>query len=92
MSDLLPGTSADRARGLADAVTLGGLPRTTPAQVLAAAREGFFAGFNEILLVAGIVAAIGALAALILVSTREFESRYVPGEIAPALSPIQAAD
>ena len=92
VSDLLPGTTADQARGFADAVTLGGLPHSIPAQVVAAAREGFFAGFNEILLVAGIVAAIGALAALILVSTREFESRYVPGETAPALSPIQAAD
>jgi EmrB/QacA subfamily drug resistance transporter len=92
VSELLPRLPADRARGLADGVALGGLPRSTPAQVLAVAREGFYAGFNEILLVAGIVAAAGALAALILVSTREFESRQLRAEVAPALSPTSAVD
>jgi EmrB/QacA subfamily drug resistance transporter len=92
VSELLPRLPADRARGLADGVALGGLPRSTPAQVLAVAREGFYAGFNEILLVAGIVAAAGALAALILVSTREFESRQLREEVAPALSPTSAVD
>jgi EmrB/QacA subfamily drug resistance transporter len=92
VSALLPGTSPAQARGLADGVTLGGLPRSIPAQVLAAAREGFFAGFNEILFVAGIVAAAGAVAALILVSTREFESRQSPGAGARVLTPVQAVD
>ena len=92
VSELLPGLPADRARGLADGVALGGLPRSTPAQVLAVAREGFYAGFNEILLVAGIVAAAGALSALLLVSTREFESRQVRAEVATALSPTSAVD
>jgi predicted MFS family arabinose efflux permease len=87
VSELLPGTSAAQARGLADGVALGGLPNSTPAHVLAAAREGFFAGFNEILFVAGIVAAAGAVAALILVSTREFESRHLTPQPTPALSP-----
>jgi EmrB/QacA subfamily drug resistance transporter len=92
VSQLLPGTSAAQARRLADGVTLGGLPKSIPAQVLAAAREGFFAGFNEILFVAGIVAAAGAVAALILVSTREFESRQAPGAAARVLTPSQAVD
>jgi predicted MFS family arabinose efflux permease len=92
VSELLPGATAGQARGLADGVTLGGLPRSIPAQVLAAALEGFFAGFNEILLVAGVVAAVGAVAALILVSTREFESRNAPGATAPVLAPMRAVD
>ena len=92
VSTLLPGIPADRARGLADAVTLGGLPRSTPANVLAAARDGFFAGFNEILFVAGIVGALGALAALILVSTREFESRHISAEASQVVTSVRPAD
>jgi EmrB/QacA subfamily drug resistance transporter len=92
VSELLPGTPADQARRLADGVTLGGLPRSIPPRVLAAAREGFFAGFNEILFVAGIVAGVGALAALVFVSTREFELRQRNAETAPVLGGIPAAD
>ncbi len=92
VSALLPGIPGARARALADAVTLGGLPASTPARVVAAAREGFFAGFNEILFVAGIVAAAGALAALLSVSTREFESRYTTADAAPVLRAGSAGD
>jgi hypothetical protein len=71
----MPGIPAAQARGLVNAATLGGLPSNVPAPVLAAARQGVFAGLNEILLVAGIVAAAGAVAALVLVRTRDFMFR-----------------
>jgi hypothetical protein len=74
-TELMPGIPAAQARGLVNAATLGGLPSNVPAAVLAAARQGVFAGLNEILFVAGIVAAAGAVAALVLVRTRDFMFR-----------------
>lgn len=68
ISALLPGIPANQAHGLANGVMLGKLPPTIPPHLLAAARQGFFAGFDEILLIAGIVAAAGAVTALALVS------------------------
>jgi Na+/melibiose symporter-like transporter len=75
VSELLPGIPATQARGLVNGAMLGGLPKTVSAAVLAAARQGVFAGLNEILFVAGIVAAVGAVGALVLVSTRDFLHR-----------------
>jgi EmrB/QacA subfamily drug resistance transporter len=88
ISELIPGIPADQARGLANGVTLGGLSGSVPPQLRAAAREGFFAGLNEILFLAGIVAAVGAVAAFVLVSTRQFLSRQTAAAAA-ALSPVR---
>jgi hypothetical protein len=46
-----------------------------------AAREGFLAGFNEIMVVGGVVAIAGALAAALLVRESEIE-RDEPVELA----------
>jgi EmrB/QacA subfamily drug resistance transporter len=90
ISELLPGIPAEQARGLANGVTLGGLSSSIQPSVLAAARQGFFAGFNEILFVAGIVAAIGALAAFMLVSTRGFMARQDAAEAAGLANTAQS--
>jgi EmrB/QacA subfamily drug resistance transporter len=69
------------AHGLAEAVSSGNLPRG-PEPVVHAAREGFFAGFNEILLIGGGLAFAGAVAALALVRRRDMRSDPVPGAVA----------
>ena len=82
VAELIPGIPADQARGLANGVTLGGLSGSVPPHLVAVARQGFFAGLNEILFLAGIVAAVGAVAAFVLVSTRQFMSRQTAAEAA----------
>jgi EmrB/QacA subfamily drug resistance transporter len=67
IEDLLPGVSAHRARGLAEAVSSGSLPPGTPAAVVHAARDGFAHGFSIILLAGSALALVGAVLALLLV-------------------------
>jgi len=88
VSELLPGIPATQARGLVNGAMLGGLPKTVSAPVLAAARQGAFAGLNEILFVAGIVAAVGAVGALVLVSTRDFLHRQAAMDAPNLLSAV----
>jgi predicted MFS family arabinose efflux permease len=62
---------------IAEAVSSGGLPRGSE-ELVTAAREGFFAGFNEILLIGGGLALAGAVAALLLVRPEDMRSEAVP--------------
>jgi len=65
------------AHGIAEAVSSGNLPRG-PEQVVRAAREGFFAGFNEILLIGGGLALAGAVAAVLLVRPQDIRHEGEP--------------
>ncbi len=65
--------------GFADAVSSGGIhaavqaaPPGAQAQLTAAANQAFISGFNEILLVGGIVALVGAVCGFALVRSRDF--------------------
>jgi len=75
-----PAATGERPRQLVEAVSSGNLEaalRTLPEQargtVETAAREGFLAGLNDILLVAGILAFVGAALALVLIREGEIE-------------------
>ena len=57
------------------------LPRG-PETVVHAAREGFFAGFNEILLIGGGLAIAGAVAAVLLVRPQDMRSDAAPAAAA----------
>ena len=83
-----PFADGDRPRQLVEAASsgnldqaLGAVPAGSRAQVADAAREGFLAGFNEILLAGGVVAILGAIAAALLV--REHEIEREPVEVGP---------
>ncbi len=78
IADRAPGTDA---HGLAEAVSSGNLP-AGPDSVVHAAREGFFAGFNEILLIGAGLAFAGAVAALLLVRPKDMRSDPVPAAAA----------
>ena len=67
IAERAPGTDA---HGLAEAVSSGNLPRG-PEQVVSAARQGFFDGFNEILLIGGGLALAGAVASFLLVRSKD---------------------
>jgi len=71
------------AHGLAEAVSSGNLPRG-PENVVQAAREGFFAGFNEILLIGGGLALAGAVAAVVLVRPQDMKAEAEPALAAAA--------
>jgi EmrB/QacA subfamily drug resistance transporter len=96
---LAAGTSAasgDNPRRLVESVSAGQLDHalaTVPAgargAVGHAAREGFLAGFNEIMLIGGGVAIAGAIAAALLVREREIE-RDEPVAVAAVPEPAAA--
>jgi EmrB/QacA subfamily drug resistance transporter len=83
VSELTAGTPAatgSRPRELVEAASSGNLdqalqavPAGSRAQVGHAAREGFLAGMNEILLLGGLLALVGAVVALFLVRESEIE-------------------
>jgi hypothetical protein len=87
-----PSATGDRPRQLVEAVSSGSLdsalanvPAGSRGAVRDAAREGFLSGLNEILMLGGIFALAGAVAALWLVRERDIERSEVPeGETAPA--------
>ena len=75
-----PAATGDRPRELVEAVssgnldtTVGSLPAGSRAGVADAAREGFLSGMNEILMLGGILAFAGALAALWLIRESDIE-------------------
>jgi hypothetical protein len=85
------GETPEQAHQLAEAVSSGGLGpalKSVPAQarenVEHAAREGFFAGFNEILLIGGGLALAGAVAALVLVRPKDMKHEGDPHMAAAA--------
>jgi len=75
-----PAATGDRPRELVESVSSGNLdaalanvPAGSRESVATAAREGFLAGMNEILMLGGILALAGALAALWLVRERDIQ-------------------
>ena len=87
-----PAATGDRPRQLVEAVSSGHLERGRggapgrPRQVADAAREGFLAGINEILMLGGIFAVAGAVAALWLIREGDIE-REAPIEVEPRFVP-----
>ena len=94
-----PGATGDRPRQLVEAISSGNLdtavanvPAGQRAAVADAAREGFLSGMNEILMLGGLLALAGAVAALWLVRERDIqrvapieEERSHVGDAVPAL-------
>jgi hypothetical protein len=75
-----PGATGDRPRQLVEAVSSGNLdtavanvPAGQRAAVTDAAREGFLSGINEILMLGGLLALAGAVAALWLIRERDIQ-------------------
>jgi EmrB/QacA subfamily drug resistance transporter len=90
-----PAASGDRPRQLVEATSSGALPqalRAVPANaretVANAAREGFLAGMNEILVAAAVLAFAGAILAALLV--REEEVKREPAEDSGRAEPVAA--
>ncbi len=84
-----PAATGERPRQLVEAVSAGNLEaalRSVPEQargtVETAAREGFLTGLNDILLVAAILALVGAALSLLLVREREIERDAFEPEVA----------
>jgi EmrB/QacA subfamily drug resistance transporter len=80
--------------GFADAVSSGGtqaalqtVPAGDRANLEAAANQAFISGFNEILLVAAVVALVGAMAGFALVRSRDFVAEH---DGRPAVEPAAA--
>jgi hypothetical protein len=83
VSELLAGTPAadgDNPRRLVEAVSSGNLPHDP--HLANAAREGFLAGINQILMLGGIFALAGSVAALWLVRERDIERSVEYDELA----------
>jgi hypothetical protein len=90
IAGLLPGTTSEQARGLAEAVSSGGLSGA-PEAVAAAARDGFLTGFNEILLIGAAIAFAGSVLVLLLVRTSHIRTHEAPVEgFEPLPEPIAA--
>jgi EmrB/QacA subfamily drug resistance transporter len=92
-----PAAQGESPRQLVEAASSGNLDQalaTVPAgsreTVETAAREGFLAGFNEILAAGGGLAIVGALFALWLVRERDIEHGQAEAE-APARAPVAVA-
>src|SRR5215212_64249 len=79
IAERAPGVDSD---GLAEAASSGNLP-AGPENLVHAAREGFFAGFNEILLIGSGLAIAGAVAAVLLVRPKDMRTEAAPAP-APA--------
>jgi EmrB/QacA subfamily drug resistance transporter len=93
VSDLTVGTAAasgDHPRQLVEAASSGslqqavaGLPPQARETATHAAREGFLAGFNDVLTLGGLLCLAGAVLALWLVREREIEREPIDSEAAP---------
>jgi len=66
ISSALPALGEARADALAEAISSGPLPPGAPAEVLAAAQDGFVSGVNEVLLMGAGLSLAGAVLTLIL--------------------------
>jgi EmrB/QacA subfamily drug resistance transporter len=100
ISELAAGTPAadgDRPRHLIEAASSGNLdgalaavPGGARETVAHAAREGFLAGMNEILVLGGLLALVGSVLALLLVREREIDRE--PAEVVDARDADLAAE
>jgi hypothetical protein len=98
VQDLVVGTPAaegSRPRQLVEAVSSGhidqaaaNVPPGARAGVVDSAREGFLAGFNDILMLGGILAIAGAVLALWLIREEDIE-RESPIEVEPHFVPSE---
>jgi EmrB/QacA subfamily drug resistance transporter len=89
-------------RQLVEAVSSGrlhqavaGLPAAARGHVAHAARAGFLSGLNEVLLLGGLLAIVGAIVAAVLVREREIEREPLedlPGEPEPSRSALVASE
>jgi EmrB/QacA subfamily drug resistance transporter len=94
VAELAPAADGDRSRELVEAASSGTLDHALAAapagarpQIAEAAREGFLAGLNDVLMLGGFVSLAGAVLALWLVRERDIEREP---ESAPALEPAAA--
>ena len=92
-----PAATGERPRELVEAVSSGNLDlalRAVPEQargaVENAAREGFLAGMNEILIVAGILALVGAVASVALVREHQIDREAFEPEVEIVPDPAPA--
>jgi hypothetical protein len=100
VSELTAGTptaSGDQPRHLVEAASSGSLPQALAAvpqqaqpAVEHAAREGFLAGFNDVLTLGGLICLAGAVLALWLVREREIERE--PMETAGPVTPVPVTE
>ncbi len=84
------GPAADRFRGgnVADFVAFGGAQKTGNATVIRLAETAFDSGLNHILLIAGVIALIGAALTAVLVRPADFVA-HAPAAAAPP-QPVEA--
>jgi hypothetical protein len=82
VTELAPGATGERPRQLVEAASsgnldqaLGGVPPEARQTVSHAAREGFLAGLNDVLMLGAFMSFAGAVLALWLVREREIERR-----------------
>jgi EmrB/QacA subfamily drug resistance transporter len=82
VTELVPGASGERPRQLVEAASsgnldqvLGAVPPDARGAVSNAAREGFLAGLNDVLMLGGLVSFAGAVLVLWLVREREIDRR-----------------
>ena len=80
-SEIAERTATGDPHRIAEAVSSGGVPGGSQ-EVVTAAREGFFAGFNEILLIGGGLSLAGAVAAILLVRSKDMRPDPVPAAAA----------
>jgi hypothetical protein len=91
-----PAAEGSRPRQLVEAVSSGhidqaaaNVPAVARPGVVDSAREGFLAGFNDILMLGGILAIAGAVLALWLIREEDIE-RESPIEVEPSFVPPEA--
>ena len=84
------GPAADRFRGgnVADFVAFGGAQKTGNATVIRLAETAFDSGLNHILLIAGVIALVGAALTAVLVRPADFVA-HAPAQSAPP-QPVEA--
>ena len=94
-----PAATGDHPRQLVEAASSGdlgravaGLPPHTHDVVVNAAREGFLSGFNEVLMLGGVVCFVGAGLALWLVREDEIEREPVESSEPHRQVPLRGAE
>ena len=94
-----PAAKGDHPRQLVEAASSGdldravaGLPPHTHDVVVNAAREGFLSGFNEVLMLGGVVCFVGAVLALWLVREDEIEREPVESSEPRRQVPLRGAE
>jgi EmrB/QacA subfamily drug resistance transporter len=97
VSELTAGTGGAHPRALVEAASSGSLdqalasvPAPARGAMAHAAREGFLSGLNDVLMLGGFVALVGAVLALVLVREEEIDRETVETPDAPEPQPLAA--